>query len=153
MAIVFFALWIVFNGQITTEIVWFGIGISAILYLFVCRYMGYSPKKDIKACTLFFRALHYVVVLLWEVIKANTQVIKLIVSSKYEVEPKLVTFKTDLKTAPAKVMLANSITLTPGTITVSLEDNSYQVHCLDKEMAEGMDDSVFVHLLKKMEEK
>ena len=153
MAVVFFALWIVFNGQVTTEIVWFGVSISAILYLFVCRYMGYSPKKDIKACSLVFHALRYVGVLLWEVVKANSQVIRLIVSSKYEVEPKLVTFTTDLKTAPAKVMLANSITLTPGTITVSLEDNCYQVHCLDKEMAEGMDDSVFVHLLKKMEEK
>lgn len=153
MAVIFLALWIVFNGQVTAEIVWFGIGISAVLYLFVCRYMGYSPKKDWKVCTLFVHALRYVVVLLWEIVKANTQVIRFIVSSKYEVEPKLVTFKTDLKTAPAKVMLANSITLTPGTITVSLEDNRYQVHCLDKEMAEGMDDSVFVHMLKKMEEK
>ena len=153
MAVIFLMLWIIFNGQITAEIVLFGIGISAALYWFVCRYLGYSPKKDLKACRLIFHALRYVAVLLWEVVKANAQVIHLIVSSKYEVEPKLVTFHTDLKTAPAKVMLANSITLTPGTITVSLENNSYQVHCLDKEMAEGMDDSVFVHLLKKMEEK
>lgn len=153
MAIIFLILWVIFNGQITAEIVWFGIGISAALYWFVCRYMGYSPKKDLKACRLIFHALHYVIVLLWEVLKANTQVIHLIVSSKYEIEPKIVTFETDLKTAPAKVMLANSITLTPGTITVSLEQNRYQVHCLDKEMAEGMDNSVFVHLLKKMEEK
>lgn len=153
MAVIFFVLWIIFNGQITTEIIWFGVGISAVLYWFVCRYMGYSPKKDLKACRLVFHALGYVVILLWEVVKANAQVIHLILSSKYEAEPKLVTFQTDLKTVPAKVVLANSITLTPGTITVSLEDNSYQVHCLDKEMAEGMEDSVFVHLLKKMEEK
>jgi multicomponent Na+:H+ antiporter subunit E len=50
------------------------------------------------------------------------------------------------------VILANSITLTPGTITVSLTDDHLLVHCLDKSLAEGMDDSVFVRLLQKMEE-
>ena len=46
---------------------------------------------------------------------------------------------------------ANSITLTPGTITVSLTDNEYTVHCLDKELAEGISSSVFVKLLTKLE--
>ena len=49
-------------------------------------------------------------------------------------------------------LLANSITLTPGTITVSVEDDRFCVHCLDKELAEGMEDSVFVKLLEEMEE-
>jgi multicomponent Na+:H+ antiporter subunit E len=48
-------------------------------------------------------------------------------------------------------MLADSITLTPGTITVSLEGNEYVVHCLDKELAEGINTSVFVTLLKRLE--
>ena len=51
----------------------------------------------------------------------------------------------------AKVVLANSITLTPGTITVSVENDSFCVHCLDRELAEGMEDSVFVELLLEME--
>ena len=90
--------------------------------------------------------------LISEVIKANFVAIRLIVSPKYEVEPVLVTFRTDLKTDLARTVLANSITLTPGTITVELTDNEYKVHCLDKEMAEGMDESVFVKLLRKMEQ-
>jgi multicomponent Na+:H+ antiporter subunit E len=57
-----------------------------------------------------------------------------------------------LKTETARVILANSITLTPGTITVSLTDDHLLVHCLDKSLAEGMEDSVFVRLLQKMEE-
>ncbi len=52
-------------------------------------------------------------------------------------KPALVRFKTDLKTKQARVVLANSITLTPGTITVTLEEDEYVVHCLDKELAEG----------------
>ena len=49
------------------------------------------------------------------------------------------------------MVLANSITLTPGTITVNLEGNEFYVHCLDKEFAEGMEQSIFVELLEKME--
>ena len=69
----------------------------------------------------------------------------------YDLEPVLVRFKTDLKTKEAKVVLANSITLTPGTITVMLEDDEFVVHCLDKELAEGMNHSIFVELLGKLE--
>ena len=67
-------------------------------------------------------------------------------------EPVIVRVHTDLKSETARVILANSITLTPGTITVSMTDNDLLVHCLDKSLSEGMEDSVFVRLLKKMEE-
>ena len=95
--------------------------------------------------------LQYVCVLVWEIVKANFAVIKLITSSKYELEPAMVLFKVDLETKMARVILANSITLTPGTITVLLEGDEYIVHCLDKELAEGIDRSVFVDLLRRIE--
>lgn len=79
-------------------------------------------------------------------------VFQMIYSSEYELEPAVVHFKTDLRTTFARVLLANSITLTPGTITVSLTENEYTVHCLDKELAEGIDSSIFVRLLAKLEE-
>ena len=56
-----------------------------------------------------------------------------------------------LKTDTARVVLANSITLTPGTITVTLEGDEFVVHCLDKELADGIENSVFVALLRRME--
>ena len=77
----------------------------------------------------------------------------MIYSAKYELEPAIVHFKTDLQTTFARVLLANSITLTPGTITVSLKDDEYTVHCLDKELAKGIDSSVFVELLRRIERK
>ena len=49
-------------------------------------------------------------------------------------------------------MLANAITLTPGTITVTLEGSEYTVHCLDESMAEGIQDSEFVKYILKFEE-
>lgn len=151
MYILFFLIWMIFNGAVTTEIVIFGLVIAAAMYLFICKFMNYSIKKDIIYARKFLRILQYLYVLIWEIVKANFAVIKLITSSRYDLEPVLVHFKTDLKSKTARVALANSITLTPGTITVSLEEDEYVVHCLDKELAEGISHSIFVELLEKME--
>lgn len=127
--------------------------ISAMLYWFVCKFMEYSPKKDLQALMNIGRVLRYAAILIWEIVKANAQVIYFIMTSKYEVEPKLVKFRTDLKSETDRAVLANSITLTPGTITVTLTEDEYLVPCLDKSMADGMENSVFVKELSKMEKR
>lgn len=152
MIFVLFALWLIFNGKVTLELVLFGIVLSVAVYLFCWKFLEYSPKRELLALRLLPQGIGYFFVLVWEVIKANCSAIGLIVSPKYEVEPLLVTFRTPLKTDLARTVLANSITLTPGTITVELTDDEFKVHCLDKEMAEGIEDSVFVRLLLKMEQ-
>ena len=152
MVLVLFALWLIFNGKVTLEIVLFGIVLSMAVYLFCVKFLEYSPKRELLALRLLPQGIGYFFVLVWEVIKANCGAIRLIVSPKYETEPLLITFRTPLKTDLARTVLANSITLTPGTITVELTDDEFKVHCLDKEMAEGIEDSVFVRLLMKMEQ-
>lgn len=151
MYLLFFLIWIIFNGQFTWEIAAFGAVIAGVMYWFICKFLDYDPKTDIMIFKKLFHILHYVFILVKEVIKANFVVIKMIMSSRYEIEPAVVRFKTDLKTQQARILLANSITLTPGTITVSLEEDEYVVHCLDKSLAEGINSSVFVTLLRKME--
>lgn len=151
MYILFFLLWITFNGRITLEIVLFGLVISAVVYAFICKFMDFSIKKDIYIFRQSFRILQYIFVLIREIIKANVTTISMIISSKYEIEPVIVHFKTRLKTKTARVVLANSITLTPGTITVSLEEDELVVHCLDKDLAKDLEDSIFVQMLERME--
>lgn len=151
MYLVFFLIWVIFNGQFTLEIAAFGVVIAGLMYWFLCKFLNYKPRTDLILAKKFFQMLHYVFVLFKEIIKANFAVIKMIMSSRYEIEPAVVRFKTDLKTTPARIMLANCITLTPGTITVSLEENEYVVHCLDKSLAEGISSSIFVTLLKELE--
>ncbi len=151
MLVVLFALWLFFNGKVTLEIVLFGVVLSTLVYLFSCKFLGYNPRRELMALRLLPQGIGYFFVLVWEVVKANAAAISLIVSPKYDVEPVLVTFRTELKSDLARTVLANSITLTPGTITVELTDDEFKVHCLDKEMAEGLADSIFVRLLLKME--
>lgn len=151
MLFLLFFMWIVLNGKVTVEICVLGAIISAALFYFICRFMDYSVKKEICLFRLLPLLVQYFWVLVKEIVKANLCVLKMVTSADTEPEPALVFFDTKLRTGVAKVMLANSITLTPGTITVSVEGNHFCVHCLDKELAEGMEDSIFVELLEKIE--
>lgn len=151
MYILFFLVWIMFNGQFTLEIAAFGLVIAAVMYLFVCKFMDYSYKKDLVMLKEAGLAVQYLGLLLWEIVKANMATIRFIMARKHKNEPVLVHFKTDLKTRTARALLANSITLTPGTITVSLEEDEYVVHCLDRSFSEGLCDGSFVKLLTRME--
>lgn len=151
MYLLLFALWLLLNGRITLEIVLFGVGIVLFLSLPCSALFGYTPKKELRLYTkvpLFFA---YLGVLLWEVLKANFTVLGFILFKKRRITPSLVTFRVQLKTEFARYMLANSITLTPGTITVETDGNCFTVHCLSAEMIEGAETGIFVRLLKKLE--
>ena len=152
MYFLFLIFWIILNGRFTLEILLFGLVISAVVYAFICRFMGYSPRKDFFLFRNLILLLTFAGVLVKEIARANLSVLKLILSPKYEPEPALIYFRTDLKYGVSRVLLANSITLTPGTITVEMKDGEYLIHCYDKTMGVGLDSSVFVSMLKKLEE-
>lgn len=153
MWLLFFLCWMIFAGAVTQEFIVFGVVIASAIFYFQCKFMGYSIAKEKRLYRNIFWGLEYGIILVLEILKANIDVMKLILSPDMEHHPKLVRFRTDLKTDRARVILANSITLTPGTITVTLEEDEYVVHCLDASMAEGMEDSIFVKMLRKLEKK
>ncbi len=153
MFILIFAVWLILNGRVTAEICCFGLIISAALLFFMCRFMGYSVKREILLFSLMPLFIRYFWVLVQEIVKANVEVLKIILSPIMEPEPALVYFDTNFRRDLSRAMLADSITLTPGTITVSVEGDRFCVHCLDRKLAEGLDQSVFVKLLEEMEEK
>lgn len=151
MYFVFLLLWVVFNGRVTAEILAVGAVLSAAFQWFVCRYLGRTLEDEKKTLRRLPQLAKYVLVLLYEIFKANFDVIRLILSPSQEVEPQLVEVRTDLRENSLRAMLANSITLTPGTITVRIMSGYLQVHCLDRSLAEGLDDSSFLRLLRRME--
>ncbi|MEY8522036.1 sodium:proton antiporter [bacterium 1XD8-76] len=151
MFILLLLIWFVFNGKITPEITMLGIILCSCIYLFMCKFMGYSVRKDIALIKKSVYFFYYIVVLIVEIIKANLQVIHFVLNDREIVEPVIVEHRTRLRTNLGRVILANSITLTPGTITVSLEGNELVIHCLDSTMAEGIEDTIFERLLEKME--
>lgn len=151
MFILLFLLWIIFNGTVTLETVIFGIIISGLIYWFGCRFMGMSPKKEMRYVKKAGIFLEYVAVLFVEVIKANIATIKLVLSHRYEIEPVIVSFEAHFETRLCRVLFANSITLTPGTITVDIIGDRYKVHALDVSYTEGIDGGKIADILHRME--
>ena len=70
MYIVLFSLWLIFNAKVTVEIIAFGLFFSTAIFWFLCKYMGYSIKKDIQISSQIFYILQYIVALLFEIVKA-----------------------------------------------------------------------------------
>ena len=152
MYVLFFLAWIIFNGNITLEIVIFGIVIASAMFAFMCKFMDYSLKKELNVYKKSIWFLAYAVLLFREIVKANLAIIPRILTVEEEMEPIIVKFRTSLKSDFTRMLLANSITLTPGTITISMEEDEYTIHCLDTSLADGLEDSDFERALKKLEE-
>ena len=152
MFVVFFVLWVVFNGKLNAEIAIFGVILSALVYLFSCKFLGYSFEKDKKLFRLIPAAVRYLWLLICEIVKSNIGVIRVVYSRKMEIKPQLVTFSTPLK-GTFKSVLADCITVTPGTLTVTSEDDKLTVHALDAGFADGIEDTAFQKQLLEMQKK
>lgn len=152
MYVLFFLAWIIFNGQFTLEIAILGVAVATVMFAFMCKFMDYSIKKELNVYKKSIWFFAYIVLLLREIVKANLEIIPRILTIEEEMEPVIVKFKTNLKSDFTRMLLANSITLTPGTITVSLEEDVYTIHCLDTSLAEGLENSDFEKALMKLDE-
>ena len=137
MFVVLFVLWVIFNGKLNWEIAAFGAALSALVYAFSCAFLGYSFKAEIKAVRKLPQYGRYLGLVFCEVIKSNLALIRVVYSPRVEVKPKLVKFTTPLKGA-YKAVLSDSITLTPGTITVECEEEKLTVHCLTEDFCNSI---------------
>ena len=152
MYLLLIAFWIILNGKMTTEIVVLGVVFAAVVYAFAHKFLGLTWRKEKSFWKHLVWGVQYLLILLKEIIVANVVVLKIVLSRGKEVHPVIVSFDTPLKSHLLQVILADSITLTPGTITVRLYEEKFEVHCLDESLAKGLNDSVFVKMLKKWEE-
>lgn len=150
MIILLFLFWVILNGKVTTEIVLVGAALSAALTCYAHRVLKVDPRKE----ALFWRRLPgivlYLAYLVGQIVVSNLQVIRVILCPGKQ-HPKLVWFYPKTKTATGRLALANSITLTPGTVTVSLGDDLIGVYALRPEFAEGLEASGFVERLCRLE--
>ncbi len=116
---------------------------SAVIATICCRTLRYSGLRSGETYFLFNhnvgRFLGYFFWLLWQIILAAWDVTK-VTFHQEDIDPSVVSFKVDYDNPLAYSMLANSITLTPGTITIDIIDGVYTVHALTKSCAEGVMD-------------
>lgn len=152
MYLLLFFFWIILNGRLTLEIAVLGLIFAAMVYAFAWKFMGLTWEREKSFWKHALWGIQYIVILLKEIAIANIVVLKIVLSPRKKVHPVIVSFDAPLKNHILQAILADSITLTPGTITVRLYEEKFEVHCLDESMAEGLDDSIFVKMLKKWED-
>ncbi len=144
-------LWIIFTEKITIERIVIGFIVSIIIYLFYKEFYCKGSRKNINLKTFYYLTI-YLLILMKEIVIANFDVAKIVLSPRMQISPMVVRYKTRLKSDFNKTILANSITLTPGTFTVSLEGNTLLVHCLQKEYMHNIINSPLEKILLKIEE-
>ena len=148
MIIFFFLLWLILNGRVTVELILLGIPISALVLLLANRAVGYTAKTDIRIMRNLPVFFLYTLNLVAEILKASAAVMGVVLDPSKKPEPVIVEFHSGLKTEMQNFLLANSITLTPGTYTLFQEGDHFVVHCLKREYGEGMEGSSFVKYLR-----
>lgn len=153
MIFVLYFLWFIFNGRFTVETAVIGLIVCCAVYFFMCHFLGYSIKKDILSIKKIPLFIIFFIILFFHILMSNISVIKIILSPKKNPDSKIVTFNPGLKKFASRCILANSITLTPGTYTVKLEDGNYSVHALVPEFAKDLDSSPILKYIRKMEDK
>ena len=143
LAILLFALWIVLSGKL--DAFHLGAGLVSVVAvswlssrLFELR-PAIGPQGRHPAVSVpWHRFVGYFPWLAWQILIATVQVTRLIWSPKLPIHPQLVRFHCRLPHNMARATLANSITLTPGTVTLDVQGDEYLVHALTKEGADAI---------------
>ncbi|MBO4211978.1 MAG: Na+/H+ antiporter subunit E [Oscillospiraceae bacterium] len=151
MLLFLYLIWLCLNGGLTLEICLLGLGLIALLALPAWVLFGYGLRSELRFWRRLPFFLAFVVVMIWKILLANLDVLQIILNREKKIHPVLVHCHTSLKTEFCRFLLANSITLTPGTITVSMQDDLLTVHCLSKDMLEDTENGVIVRLLQRLE--
>lgn len=131
-----FALWLLLSGHYVPLLIGFGV-ISCIAVVWIGNRLDVI---DHEAVPLHLRLgwFGYIAWLGKEIVKANIDVAKLIVDPKMPISPTMIHVPATQKTEMGQVIYANSITLTPGTVSVELENGTILVHAITRDAAEGL---------------
>ena len=139
--ILLFLNWIIFSGKF--DVFHLGLGIvSCVVVTWLSQDLLYfdRAKGFLARVREAWGFIGYIPWLTWEVVLANVHVLKLAMTKAgyVEMSPRVVTFKTKLKTDFAKFVLANSITLTPGTITMLIRGDVFHIHVMSQYLEDDL---------------
>ncbi len=125
-------IWIGFTGTLNSMELLMGTAISFVIAIYAHRTfthkgLGFFSPKSVAYI------VKYLLVFLVELVKSNIDVALRVLNPKMPINPEIVEFKTSLTSEMGRLILANTITLTPGTLTVDVIDDTYYIHWLNSE--------------------
>ena len=143
--VILYVFWLILSGHYQAKYIIIGAIAAALVTLLTndlfYSTLRYGERVETKPHAIFLQLFRFLIYLPWllvQIIMANVQVAYLVLHPRMPIEPALLLFRTRMQKGIAQVTLANSITLTPGTITVSLEDGNYIIHTLRPPLAQGL---------------
>ncbi len=128
--LILFTAWLILNNSVSIEYLISGAALALLLSIGLCREcavfndLNLTPKA-------FIYTFMFMIVFLWELIKANFVMAKIVLSPSLPIHPGIVKADTKLKSKMARLILANSITLTPGTFTIDIIGDTLYIHCVN----------------------
>lgn len=135
--VILFAFWMLLSGKFDAFHLTLGaICCALVAYLFHDLLFANVRVGDMRVVAARFIA--YIPWLIQQILLANIHVVSLVVRRRMPIDPRVVKFRTKLETDISCVTLANSITLTPGTITMDIKDGVFYVHAVSQKVADEL---------------
>jgi multicomponent Na+:H+ antiporter subunit E len=134
---ILFALWLVLSGHFDPFHISLGVICSALV-AYLSHDLLFSDFRWGRSLGIACRFMSYIPWLFYQIILANIHVAKMALHPRMPIDPAIIQFETRLTSELALCTLANSITLTPGTITVDIRDGKYFVHALTHVVADDL---------------
>lgn len=136
--LIMLAFWILLSGQFHFILLVSGV-VSSLFVAYISHDLLLGSADIRPAIIKTFRLVKYLPWLLWQIVVANFDLVYRTLHPGMKIEPHIIRFKTDLKTDKGIAILANSITLTPGTVTVVAgKDGEFIVHAIAKGPADSL---------------
>ena len=129
-AVILFFFWMLLSASFDLLHLLTGAVLALLLSLLFCRSCNVFGDLKITISSLL-NTIAYLFVFLIELIKSNLDVARRVVSPSLPIKPGIVKVKTNLTSPMARMILANSITLTPGTLTVNIEGQYLYIHWIE----------------------
>jgi multicomponent Na+:H+ antiporter subunit E len=134
-------LWLAFSGKLDPVHLSYG-AVSVLLVLWLSRRLVVRPEgpRDAKMVSALRLgpAIAYPFWLAWQILLANLQVAWIVINPRMPIDPVLLRFRCGMKDDLSRVVLGNSITLTPGTFTLRITDDEFLVHAIHPGLAQGL---------------
>ncbi len=143
------AFWLLLSGHYTVLITGFGVA-SVLLVVYVANRMDVADRESVPF-SIVLRAATYLPWLLKEILLSNLSVAGVVLRPQLDIEPSFGRYEGHEKTTVGRFIYANSITLTPGTITTGVYGTSMEVHALNKRSLAGTEEGEMDRRVVKLE--
>ncbi len=136
--IILMANWVIWSGMFDIFHLALGV-ISCMIVAFLSHDILFAGKEiSFSHLVTAYRFIKYLPWLLYQIFLSNMHVAFLVLNPNMPIEPHMIKFKTRLKKSISLTTFANSIILTPGTITADITDGEVLVHCISKKVADDL---------------